>query len=70
MVKANNIQLPSLKVDDNELMTLGGQWLAYAFNRKTKQNGFWTIRPNVKGNPEKKIMDDHAWYFAYCTYRS
>lgn len=60
--KANDIRFRLLKTEDNEPMALNGSWLTFAFNRKTKQNGFWTIRPGAPANPEKRIMDDHAWF--------
>lgn len=60
--RSNDIRFRLLMTEEEGPMMLDGAWLTYAFNRRTKQNGFWTIRPGAPANPEKRIMDDHAWY--------
>jgi dipeptidyl aminopeptidase/acylaminoacyl peptidase len=62
--KQHDIRFRLVMNDKSPAFINGKEFLAWAFDNKTKQNGFWKITPGRQQYPVKCVMDNHAYFFS------
>lgn len=61
--RKNNIRFRRIRLDWEEMyIDPKEDILLAAFNKKTKESGFYKVKVGQKGNPEKLIMGDYSCY--------
>lgn len=65
--RANNIVFRIVKDENDMLEKFNSPILLSAFNRSTKENGFYVMKPNKLGSPEKLTMGSYVYYIPEAT---